>query len=106
MFREREVGALPGVPMTIVWIVGFLASLWWLMSSAQWGHRTSPSDRAALSISACPGVARTRMSTPRTPSSPPTMNPLPGLPPFRAQIVIPAYPEKSAPMKATTTTRS
>ena len=41
MFREREVGALPGVPMTILWIAGFLASLWWLVSSARaengWG---------------------------------------------------------------------
>src|SRR5262252_3380017 len=41
MFREREVGALPGVLMTMLWIVGFLASLWWLVSSARaengWG---------------------------------------------------------------------
>src|SRR5499427_918627 len=35
MFREREVGALPGVLMTMLWIVGFLASLWGLVSSAR-----------------------------------------------------------------------
>src|SRR5215469_4749534 len=76
------------------------------MSSAQWGQRTSPADRAALSISFCPGLATARMNTPRTPSSAPTRNPPPGLPPFRAQIVIPAYPDKSAPFKEITTTRS
>src|SRR5215469_7148599 len=76
------------------------------MSSAQWGHRTSPADRAALSISFGLGLATARMNTPRTPSSAPTRNPPPGLPPFRAQMVIPANPDNSAPIKEITTTRS
>src|SRR5215470_10027293 len=79
---------------------------WWWMSSAQCGQRTSPADRAALSISFCLGLATARMNTPRTPSSAPTRNPPPGLPPFRAQIVIPAYPHNSAPITEITTTRS
>ena len=33
MFREREVRALPGVPMLALWTIGFFASNWWLVVS-------------------------------------------------------------------------
>src|SRR5262245_22762431 len=31
MLREREVRAVAGIPMTILWTVSFFASLWWLI---------------------------------------------------------------------------
>ena len=33
MFREREVRALAGVPMTLLWTVAFFATVWWLIGS-------------------------------------------------------------------------
>src|SRR5262245_13647423 len=33
MFREREVRSLPGVPMLLLWTLGFFASIWWLIGS-------------------------------------------------------------------------
>jgi regulator of protease activity HflC (stomatin/prohibitin superfamily) len=41
MLREKEVSALPGVPMLVLWIAVFFASMWWLVSSIRveqgWG---------------------------------------------------------------------
>jgi len=33
MFREREVRALAGVPMTVLWTLAFFATLWWLIAA-------------------------------------------------------------------------